>query len=318
MNAVFLDTQTFASGISFQIINDVVSSLSEYQITSPDEVISRCKYADIVITNKVLLTRKILEQLPQLKLICIAATGINNVDITAAKSLNIAVTNVSGYAQSSVAQYVFSQLFAYYTHITEHNLNVENGLWQKSSTFCYHGDGFNEISGKTLGIIGYGNLGQKVAHIAQSFGMEVLISERPQAEKVRAGRLAFTEVITQADIISLHCPHTPETENLINADVLQNMKTSAVLINTARGAVVDEDALLAALTQQDIAYAVLDVLKSEPPQADHPLINASLDNLKITAHIAWGSYEAQCKLLQGIADNIRAYQQGKKQNRVEL
>ena len=318
MNAVFLDTQTFAKGMSFQVINNVVSSLSEYKITLPSEVISRCKNAEIIITNKVLLTRKILEQLPRLKLICIAATGINNVDIKAAKALNIAVVNVSGYAQSSVAQYVFSQLFAYYTNITQHNLNVKKGLWQKSPTFCYHGDGFNEVSGKTLGIIGFGNLGQKVADIAQSFGMKVLISERPEAIKIRAGRVAFKDVVKQADILSLHCPHTPETENLINIDVLKSMKTSAVLINTARGAVIDEDALLTALNQQQIAYAILDVLKSEPPQADHQLLNASLDNLKVTAHIAWGSYEAQCKLLAGIADNISAYERGEKHNRVDI
>lgn len=318
MNAVFLDTQTFAKNANFKAIRRAVNQLSEYAITSPTEVIARCKNAEIIITNKVLLTKENLENLPQLKLICIAATGINNVDIAAAKALNIAVTNVSGYAQNSVAQYVFSQLFSYYSAIEQHNHNVKNGLWQQSPTFCYHGEGFTEIAGKTLGIIGYGNLGEKVAQIAKIFDMKVVIAERPQATAIRAGRLAFNEVIEQADILSLHCPHTPNTENLINADVLKRMKKSAILINTARGAVIDEDALLTALQAQEISYAILDVLKTEPPQADHKLLNANLPNLKVTAHIAWGSFEAQGKLLQGIADNITAYQAGDKLNRVEI
>lgn len=317
MNAVFLDTQTFAKNINFNPINLVVNRLTEYAITSPEEVIARCTNINIIITNKVVLTKETLEKLPQLKLICIAATGFNNVDIEAAKALNIAVTNVSGYAQNSVAQYIFSQLLAYFSAIEQHNQNVENGLWQTSSTFCHHGDGFSEIAGKKLGIIGYGNLGQKVAQIAQSFGMKVLVAERPESKNIREGRIAFNNVIEQSDVISIHCPHTSETENLIDSGVLNRMKASSVLINTARGAVVDEDALLNALQKNKISYAILDVLKNEPPQADHKLLNAQLNNLKVTAHIAWGSFEAQDKLLQGIADNITAYMEGKRKNRVE-
>lgn len=322
MKAVFLDTQTFAANISFDVIAQKTTQFISYATTAQSDVISRCIDANIIITNKVLLNKETLQQLPQLKLICIAATGINNVDIQAAKALGIAVTNVSGYAQASVAQYVFSQLFAYYTNIEYHNQNTQSGLWQASPTFCFHGSGFNEVAGKTLGIIGYGNLGKKVADIAKSFDMKVIVAERPQSKKIRPGRLAFEEVISQADIISLHCPHTVETENLINANALQKMKSSAVLINTARGAVIDEDALLHALQKKDIAYAILDVLKTEPPTKDHALLRASaseeIHNLKVTAHIAWASFEAQVKLLKGIADNIMAFKKGEQLNRVEI
>jgi glycerate dehydrogenase len=258
-----------------------------------------------------------LQQLPHLKLICITATGYNNVDIAAARDLGIAVTNVSEYAKSSVAQYVFAQLLAYYSQIEDHNNNTRNGQWQKSETFCLHGKGSNELAGKSIGIIGYGALGSKVATIARAFDMQVLIAERPNATTIRTGRIAFKELIAQADIISLHCPQSVETENLFNAETFKQMKSSALLINTARGALINNHDLLSALNDNQLACAILDVLEQEPPPKDHILLAAQSPKLKITAHIAWASQQAQQSLLNLVADNISAFQQNKRTNRID-
>ncbi len=325
MKAVFLDSQTFSSNISFSAIEQQVSTLSYYSTTAPKQVFERCQNADIVITNKVVFTAEMLAKLPQLKLICIAATGYNNVDIEAATKHKIAVTNVSGYAGNSVAQYVLAQILEYYQQTCHHNANTMQGHWQKSETFCYHGNAITELAGKTLGIVGYGSLGQAVAKLAKAFGMNILLSERPASRstntEIRQGRVSFEQLITQADIISLHCPQTVDTTNLINADVLAKMKPTAMLINTARGALVNSTDLLVALKNKQIAYAVLDVLEQEPPPADHPLLLAQqvdgLENLKITAHIAWASSEAQQRLIHLLSDNIAAFRCGEKLNRLD-
>lgn len=318
MQAVFLDQQTFSDTISFDAIKAEVSELVCYPTTPAEQVISRCQHAEIIITNKVVLDQNILAQLPKLKLICIAATGYNNIDINAAKELGIAVTNVSGYAGQSVAQYVFAQILNYYQNIQSHNANTKKGLWQKSATFCLHGNAIKELAGKTLAIIGYGNLGKAVENIAKAFAMKVMISERPSASTIRNGRTSFNEAIKKADIISLHCPQTPETENLINADVLLEMKNTAMLINTARGALVNSKDLLHALKNKQIAFAALDVLEQEPPANDHPLLQSNLDNLVISAHIAWASSEAQQRLIALLANNIAAFNNQQSLNRLDL
>ena len=311
MEAVFLDQQTFSSSISLASIESQVNQLTCYATTTDNQIIDRCKSADIIITNKVILSKSSLKQLPQLKLVCIAATGMNNVDLIAAKELGISVTNVSGYSQASVSQYVFAQMLAYFNKTTHHNKNTEQGHWQNSPTFCYHGEGSQELSGKKIGIIGYGNLGKAVANIADTFGMQVLIAERPNATQTRKNRHTFTEVLQQADVISLHCPQTPETINIINSETLALMKTSALLINTARGALVNSNDLLHALKNNIISHAVLDVLEQEPPLPNHPLINAlahnDINNLSLTAHIAWASIESQQRLIDLVAANIQNF-----------
>ncbi|MDU0354116.1 D-2-hydroxyacid dehydrogenase [Paraglaciecola aquimarina] len=295
MHAVFLDQQTFRSSISLAKIEQQLDSLTCFATTSAEQITARSLDAQIIITNKVVLSADKLEQLPQLKLICITATGTNNVDLLAAKKLGIAVCNVSGYSTPSVSQYVFAQMLEYYSQTTHHNQNCVADIWQQSPTFCYHGNGFSELSGKTLGIVGYGNLGQAVAQIGQAFGMQVMIAERPNAASIRADRLSFEQVLAESDVLTLHCPQTPDTENLINSQTLAKMKSTAMLINTARGPIVNSCDLLNALNNQQIAYAALDVLEREPPPADHVLLKAisatatkPLNNLKITAHIAWG------------------------------
>ncbi|MFT2091515.1 D-2-hydroxyacid dehydrogenase [Paraglaciecola sp. 2405UD69-4] len=312
MHAVFLDQQTFSANISLDNIRQQVTSLNCFATTSPEQLLSRCAQADIVITNKVELTQNTLEQLPKLKLVCVAATGTNNVDLAAAAQLGIQVKNVAGYSTTSVSQYVFAQMLEYFNQTNLYNQDSAQGAWQKSPTFCYHSGEISELYGKKLGIVGYGNLGKAVAKIAEAFGMKILIAERPYAATIRQNRLSFEQVLSEADILTLHCPQTPETENLINAQTLSQMKPSAMLINTARGALVNSNDLHAALKNKRLGYGVLDVLEQEPPSADHILIRAisaqepdlHLNNLKITAHIAWASIESQQRLLDLLADNI--------------
>lgn len=318
MKAVFLDSKTFSSNISFTAIDKQVSELTCYAHTQPEQVVERCKNVELIITNKVVLTAELLAKLPILKLICIAATGYNNVDIKTASKLGIAVTNVSGYAGPSVAQYVLAQILEYYQQTCHHNANTEQGYWQKNETFCYHGNAITELAGKTLAIVGYGHLGQAVTKLADAFGMNVLISERVDSTEIRQGRVSFVQAISQADIISLHCPQNANTENLINSKVLSKMKPTAMLINTARGALLNSNDLLVALKTKQIAYAVLDVLEQEPPPADHPLLNTNLPNLKITAHIAWASSEAQQRLINLLSENIVAFKQGEQLNRLDI
>jgi len=317
VKTVFLDYQTFSKDSDLTSLQQVVDDLTVYATTSPEQVIARCQNAEVVLSNKVLLNREILSQLPKLKLVCITATGINNIDIKAARALNIAVTNVGGYAKNSVAQYVFAQLLAYYSQIAHHNDNCQKGLWQQSDTFCLHGNGSIELAGKSIAIIGYGALGQKVAKIARAFDMKVLIAERPDAATIRPERMAFLAAIEQADIISLHCPQTLETQGMFNAKLFTRMKPSAILINTARGALINNEDLLNALNNEQIACAILDVLEQEPPPKDHILLAAQSPKLKITAHIAWASQQAQQTLLNLVAANISAFKQGLRTNRVD-
>lgn len=315
MHAVFLDQDTFSSCVSLHAIKRQVGLLTCYPTTSEEQIVARCLDAEIVITNKVILSAASLKQLPKLKLICVAATGTNNIDLDAALELGITVNNVSGYSSASLSQYVFAQILEYFSQTSHHNHNTRQGLWQKSTTFCLHGNDINELNGKTLGIVGYGNLGKAVAKIAQAFGMHILIAERPKSSNIRSDRISFEQVLAQADVLSLHCPQSPETENLINSYTLGLMKPSAMLINTARGALVNSGDLLIALRTNQIAYAVLDVLEQEPPQAEHILLQAISDNssnslhnkLNITGHIAWASNESQQRLLDLLAENIAKY-----------
>ena len=317
MRAVFLDYQTFSPSLDLSVLRQTVSKLDLYPVTTPAQVLLRSIDAEIILSNKVILNRAILSQLPHLKLICITATGINNVDIDAARELGIAVTNVSGYAKNSVAQYVFAQLLAYYSQIEDHNNNTRAGQWQASDTFCMHGKGSDELAGKTMGLIGYGALGSKVATIARAFDMRVLIAERPKAVAIRIDRVAFDQVISQADIISLHCPQTADTEGFFDKKIFNCMKDNAVLINTARGALINNHDLLAALNNNQLAGAILDVLEQEPPPKDHILLAAQSTKLKITAHIAWASQQAQQALLNIVAANISAFKQDDRTNRID-
>lgn len=314
MQAVFLDQKTFNADISLQSIKSTVTKLTCYETTAPEQVLERCIGHQIIITNKVIIDENMLAQLPNLKLICIAATGTNNVDLLAAKNHGVVVTNVSGYAKNSVAQYVFAQLLEFFNQTSHHNKNTVDGLWQKSATFCVHGNSINELAGKTLGIIGYGDLGKSVEKIANAFEMNVLIAERQGVTKGRSGRALFERVLAEADIISLHCPQTPETTGMVNKHFINQLKPNTIIINTARGPLINNDDLLDGLRNGKIAGAILDVLDEEPPSPTHPLLAAQLSNLKITAHIAWASMQAQQRLIEILATNISCFKRNKHQN----
>ncbi|WAJ72288.1 D-2-hydroxyacid dehydrogenase [Catenovulum adriaticum] len=307
MQAVFLDQNTFIPSVSFSAIEKSVEHFVAYSHTPPDEIVTRCQNADIIVTNKVLITQAIIAQLPNLKLICVAATGTNNIDITAAEKANIKVLNVAGYSTHSVSQYVFSQLLEHFGQISINNQKVKSGQWQQGNTFCLHSDYFDELAGKTIGILGYGDIGQKVASIARAFDMKVLVAERPNANNIRADRVSFETMLQNADIVSLHCPLTEDTENLFSTQAFKQMQNHSVLINTARGGIIDNNALLSALNNHEISAAILDVLDQEPPAPDHILLNPQPDNLKITAHIAWASQQAQQKVLNLVAKNIESF-----------
>ena len=307
MKAVFLDLQTFSKQINTDVIDAQVESLVCYQLTSQQEVVERCADADIIITNKVVIDRNIIKQLGKLKLICVAATGTNNIDIKAAQEAGIAVANVANYAGTAVAQYIFSQLLEHFQHVSHHNNNVEQGKWHSSKTFSYLGNSINELAGKTLGLIGYGHIGERVKAIAEAFEMQVLIAERKDSSCCRFDRTPFEQVLQQSDIISLHCPLTDDTYHLIDKSSLELMRSDALLINTARGDIVDEQALINALKDKNIAKAIVDVVSKEPPTKDCLLANQQLPNLVVTAHIAWASLQAQQRIIDTIATNINQF-----------
>ncbi len=307
MKAVFLDQQTFIPSISMDVIADQLDNLTLYPTTQACDVLKRCCDVDVIITNKVIINSDIMAKLPKLKLICVAATGTNNIDINAAKKHNIVVMNVAGYSTSSVSQYVFTGLLNFFTKTAENSQKANRGEWSNSQTFCIHASKFDELSSKTIGLVGYGDIAKQIEKVAIAFGMKVLIAERLNHQPIRTGRVSFDAMLEQADIVSLHCPQTPDTEKLFSHSVFEKMQSHALLINTARGAIIDEDALAYALKNHLIGGAILDVLTQEPPSSEHILLQSMPSNLIVTAHIAWSSQQAQQKLINLIAQNIAKF-----------
>lgn len=307
LKAVFLDQASLGEDLDFSCLYNLNVEWVMYPTTSPEQTLKRCKKADVVITNKVVLDERLISQLPDLKLICVAATGVNNIDIDAAEQANITVKNVVDYAGGAVAQQVFAFLLQLFNQSNSYQQAVNNGQWSKSPFFCMLDYPIFELAGKTLGLIGYGNLGKSVEKIAKAFDMKVLIAEHKNIEEIRVGRTSFEDTLKHSDVISIHCPLNAETENLIANPEFELMKDSAILINTARGGIVNEQNLLAALRSGKIAAAATDVLAQEPPLPTHQMITEKPENLLITPHIAWASFEARSRLLQQLADNIQNF-----------
>lgn len=274
--------------------------------TGTAQLAARLADAEIVISNKVVLDAAALAGASRLKLICVAATGTNNIDLTAARRLAIDVTNVRGYATPSVVQHVFLLILSLLRSSVAYQQAVAGGRWRRSEHFCLLDFPIEELGGKTLGIVGYGELGQAVAQTARHFGMQVLLAQRPGGA-AQVGRLPLHELLPRVDILSLHCPLNEVTRNLIGPVELALLKSSAILINAARGGIVDEAALLTALLEQRLGGAGIDVLHSEPPRAGNPLLEAKLPNLIVTPHIAWATRQARQRLLDGVLANIRAH-----------
>ncbi len=268
-----------------------------------------------MISNKVLIDRSLMAACTRLKLICIAATGTNNVDLEAAAELGIAVTNVTAYGTPSVVQHVFSLILSLATRQPQYREAVARGDWQRASQFCLLDYPIWELSGKHLGILGYGELGRAVARVAQAFGMQVLVAQRPGGPP-QAGRIPLEDLLPRVDVLSLHVPLAQNTRNLIGARELSLMQPHALLINTARGGIVDEAALADALIGGRLGGAGVDVLSKEPPSDGNPLLNPQLPNLILTPHIAWASLESRQRLVNEIEANIRAYLAGESRNRV--
>jgi len=290
--------------------------ITEYAATAASEVIERCRDADVVITNKVAMPRSILEQLPRLKMLAVAATGVNHIDLDACRAQGIAVANVRHYGNDSVAEHAFLLMLALRKNLTAYQRDVAAGDWSRSPQFCHFGAPVRELNRACLGIIGSGGIGQALAERARAFGMSVVFAEHKDAITVRPGYLAFDQVLAVADAISLHCPLTADTYNLIAAAELAQMKPGAILINTARGGLVNEADLVVALTSGHLGGAGLDVLEHEPPAADDPLLKVNSPNLIITPHIAWASTEAMSRLAQQVSDNISAFVAHEARNRV--
>lgn len=286
-----------------------------HDTTPANRIARRIAGAQVVVTNKVPLDAKQLHAAGDLKLICIAATGSDRIDLDGARQAGIIVSNVRDYATASVAEAVFAMLLALVRQLDAYRKRVTAGHWSESSHFCLFDKPIEELCGKTLGIVGYGVLGHAVAQRAVAFGMQVQVAQRLQGDPVE-GRVPLETLLATSDVVSLHCPLSEVTRNLIDNARLQSMKRSAILINTARGGIVDEQALARALEQGWIAGAGIDVLGEEPPAPDNPLLNCRSPGLILTPHIAWASRSARQRLVNELVENIHAFQRGVPRNRV--
>ena len=288
----------------------------EYDKTSPEEIVTRLAGADVAIVNKVPMRAPTLEQLPDLKMIAVAATGYDVVDVAYCKSHGIAVANIRNYAVHTVPEHAFMLILALRRSLLAYREDVQNGVWNKSDQFCFFTHPIGDLHGATLGIIGEGAIGQGTAAIGRAFGMRVLFADHPPPKMEGVTFTPHDEVIAQADVISLHCPLMPSTRNLIDLAAFRRMKRTAILINTARGGLVDESALIQALDEGLIAGAGFDVLTVEPPRNGHPLLDVRRPNFILTPHIAWASDGAMQFLADQLIDNIDAWAAGKPQHLV--
>lgn len=304
MKAVFLDANTLDIGITLDSLQELPVNWTFFKKTHPEETLSRVKDAHIVVTNKVLLTQEIIKESPHLKLICIAATGYNNVDLLTAKKCGITVCNVPAYSTPSVVQLTMAFMLALATNLIAYVEMTRAGKWQKSTQFCILDEPIIELEGKKLGIIGFGTLGKRVGMLAEAMGMHLLVAQHSVLSRNIQNAVPLERVLNESDIVSIHCPLTQETRNMIGYRELVLMKRSAFLINTARGGIVNEKELAEALKNGIIAGAGVDVLSVEPPHEDNPLLHKDIPNLLLTPHIAWGSRESRMRLVQTLKENI--------------
>ena len=318
MNIVVLDGFTLNPG---DLSWDALKALGPCTIhdrTPPDLIVERARDAEIVLTNKTVLGRDVMTALPKLKYVGVLATGYNVVDIAAAKDRGVPVTNVPDYGTPSVAQHTFALLLELTQHSGHHAQTVRDGRWTRSADFCYWDFPLIELHGLTFGIVGFGKIGRAVAKLAEAFGMRVLVHNRSQPSNFPAQYelVSLDDLLARSDVVSLHCPLTPENKQFINADRLSRMKPSAFLLNTSRGPLLDEQAVAEALNSGRIAGAAMDVLSVEPPKAGNPLITAK--NCIVTPHIAWATRAARSRLMDVAVANIREFLAGKPQNVVNL
>lgn len=315
MKIVVLDGYTLNPGdLNWDDIKEL-GDCTIYDRTPPEKTVERAKGAEAVFTNKIVFNREVIRMLPELKFIGVLATGYNVVDLDAATEAGIVVTNIPAYSTASVAQMVFSHILHIVQNVSKHTESVKKGEWANSIDFSYHITPQTELAGKTLGIIGFGQIGQAVAKIGQAFGMKVLFNNRSQKEtNLDARQIDLDALLAKSDFISINCPLTDANAGFINKAAIDKMKTSAILINTGRGALINENDLAEALNNGRITGAGLDVLSTEPPASDNPLLSAK--NCCITPHIAWATTEARERLMKIATENLKAFLEGKPQNKV--
>ena len=319
MKLVILDARALNPGdLSYDCMNQF-GDVALYQRTDSEaETIQRIGDSEIVLVNKVPITESVLAACPNIKLICVQATGYNIVDVEACARRGIPVTNVPSYGTAAVAQFTMALMLEMCHRIGLHNHSVHQGDWAQAETFCYWLTPQMELAGKTLGIIGFGRIGQAVGQLAKAFGMKVIAYNRSQCEEGRkiAEYVDLDTIFARSDIVSLHCPQTAETEKLINTETIAKMKDGAMLVNTARGGLVEEEALVDALESGKLRYAAVDVVSKEPMLLDNPLLKTR--KCIITPHIAWAPVESRQRLLDTVVENIRCYLAGKPQNVVNM
>lgn len=312
---VFLDLETVdRDDLDLTSLHAALPRWDVHAYTGPGDVAARVSGAHVVVTNKVMLDAAAIEAAPELRLICVAATGTNNVDLEAARARGITVSNVRDYATAAVTQHVFALILALTTRLGDYRRDVAAGRWQDSRQFCLLDHPIRELAGLTLGIIGYGVLGQGVARAARAFGLHVAVAESLVSPGDDPDRVPLDRLLAESDIVSLHCPLTERTHHLLDAEALAAMKPDALLINTARGTIVDNAALARALREGIIGGAGIDVLEQEPPPEGHPLLAPDIPNLIVTPHIAWAAREARQRVIDQVVANIRAFNAGKPRN----
>ncbi|KAB7732410.1 D-2-hydroxyacid dehydrogenase [Rudanella paleaurantiibacter] len=312
MTIVYLDAYTLNPGDLDWAPLHALGNVQLYDRTAPEQLLERAHHADVILVNKIRMNRELLSQLPNLRYIGVTATGFDIIDVAAARELGITVTNVRGYSTYSVAQLTFALLLELTLHVGRHNDSVHAGDWVRCPDFSYAKSPLIELAGKTLGLVGYGDIGRKVADIGRAMGMNILVNKRHPDAGDGVQYVDIPTLFAQSDVVSLHCPATPENKGFVNAELLKQMKPSAFLLNTSRGALVNEADLAEALNTGVLAGAGIDVLSVEPPSADNPLLTAQ--NCIITPHIAWASFEARTRLLQLTIENIKAFAAGSPTN----
>ena len=315
LKTVFLDYDTVANGdLDLALLREASGELILYD-SSDTKIAERIHDADVVLLNKLDLSRELLRGAPRLKLVALAATGTNNVDLIAARELGIAVCNVRAYCTASVVQHVWGLILSLTQHVYEFSRLSKDGSWSKDEAGAVLSHPIRELQGRIFGVVGWGELGRGAARIAEAFGMQVRIAKRPGGPP-QSGRLPLDELLAAADIVSLHCPLNEATRGLIGARELKLMKSDALLINTARGALIDGVALAAALKARRLGGAGIDVLPQEPPQPDEPLLDSEIPNLLVTPHVAWAAREARQRCIDEMAANIRDFRSGGRRGRV--
>ena len=316
MKAVFLDWATMGPDLDISAMRALLPDLDIYDESTDEQIPERIAGAGIVLGNKVMISESLFAGAPEMRFIGLTATGTDNVNLAAARKYGVAVANIRAYCTESVVEHVFGSILNLAHDLNGYAADVRAGAWQQATVFTMLNRPIRELSAMTLGIVGYGELGRGVARVGEAFGMDVIISARPGTDAVPEGRVAFGELLARSDVISLHCPLSDATRGLFGEKEFRAMKSSALLINTARGALVDSQALVDALRDGEIGGAAIDVLPQEPPVDGDPLLDYEGGNLIVTPHIAWATREARQNAIDELTANVAAFLDGKERNRV--